>query len=203
MACSHLARLTILAAWAVLVPAALAPPAEAGGREEYVAGLLALKERAAMRAVVHLSAAIESGDLTPPQLSDAFYFRAYALGRVERGDLALADLGRALTVGPENVKALRLRCRTLTLAGDTEKAAADCNMAVLLAPEDWRTWFTRGLLHDHRNDRALAKGDLAAAQARMPEGADELPAVRKPLQDYGLIPGDPPPVQVPAPDMGD
>lgn len=203
MAGSHLARLTILAAWAALVTAVLAPPVQAGGREEYVAGLLALKERAAMRAVVHLSAAITSGDLSPPQLSDAYYFRARALGRVERDDLALADLTRALTVGPENVKALRLRCRTLTLAGDAEKAAADCNMAVLLAPEDWRTWFTRGLLHDRRNDRTLAKGDLAAAQARMPEGTDEIPAVRKPLQDYGLIPGDPPPVHVPEPTAGD
>src|SRR5690606_15590440 len=106
---------------AAIIATALTVPAEAGGREEYVAGLLALKERAAMRAVVHLSAAITSGDLPPPQLSDAFYFRAYALGRVERTDLALADLTRALTVGPENVKALRLRCRTLTLAGDTEK----------------------------------------------------------------------------------
>lgn len=203
MAGRHLARLTALALATALAPATFAPPAHAGAREEYVAGLIALKEQDAMRAIVHLSAAIDTQDLPPQLLSDAFYFRARALSRAERGDMALADLTRALTYWPENVKALRLRCRTQTLAGDTEQAEKDCNMAVLLAPDDWRTWFTRALMHDRDNNRTAARGDLVAAQSRMPKGTEDQPGVRGPLADYGLVAPEAPPVKVPEPASGD
>ena len=88
---------------------------------------------------------------------------------------------------PKNVKALRVRCRALTLKGDLPDALADCDRAVELAPEDWRGWFTRGLLREARSERNLALIDFTASHARMPKGLETFPTVARQLKAYGLL----------------
>jgi tetratricopeptide (TPR) repeat protein len=166
--------------------AAAAQSAE-DGPQQLAYGLRFLKAKDYPRAIVHLTAAIQTRELEPKRLSDAHYFRGRALSRTRRHGLALEDFSQALLYWPENVKALRVRCRALTLKGDLEKAEADCDQAVLLSPEDWRGWFTRGLLRDEKNERNLALGDFSAAQMRMPEGLETFPGVARPLREYGLI----------------
>ncbi|MEQ8668344.1 MAG: tetratricopeptide repeat protein [Rhodospirillales bacterium] len=155
--------------------------------KDFVYGLHFLKARDYPRAIAHLTEAIQAHALKPQRLSDAHYFRGRALTRTKRDELALADFTLAVTYWPENVKALRVRCRALTLQDKLADAKADCDQAVLLAPDDWRGWFTRGLLHDKKNDRSLALSDFTAAQARMPDGMDTFPAVSRQLRAYDLL----------------
>ncbi|HBC09149.1 MAG TPA: hypothetical protein DC046_16430 [Rhodospirillaceae bacterium] len=154
------------------------------------------------RAIVHLTEAIQAHALEPERLSDAYYFRGRALVRTQRPDLALADFTQAVVFWPKNVKALRVRCRALTLRGELPDALADCDRAVELAPEDWRGWFTRGLLREARSERNLALIDFTASQARMPKGLETFPTIARQLKAYGLMTDDtdtkdgPPPLPV-------
>ncbi len=179
-----------------------AKPEQADGRGELAKGLRAMKQKSYQRAVVHLTAAIRSATLEPRQLSDAHYFRGRALVRVQQRDLALADFDQAVLYWPENVKALRVRCRALALEKQWERATGDCDTAVALAPGDWRGWFTRGLLRREQDRRDEAKGDFAAALMRMPDGMTSFPMVRRPLREFGLIEGYFDPAE-PAPDLED
>ena len=170
-------------------PAAADDGAHGSGPKELAYGLHFLKVMDYPRAIIHLSAAIETRELDPRRLSDAHYFRGRALTRSQRPELALVDFTRAVTYWPENVKALRVRCRALTLAGDLVRAEADCDQAVLLAPEDWRGWFTRGLLRERKDERDLALVDFSAARMRMPDGLETFPGVSRQLRQYGLLNG--------------
>ena len=175
-------------------PADPAPPAAPAtdktmqnGPKELAYGLRFLKERMYPRAIAHLTAAIRTRSLEPKLLSDAHYFRGRALTRTQRPGLALDDFTRAVTYWPENVKALRVRCRQLTLMKEFDKAQEDCDQAVLLAPEDWRGWFTRGLLRKETKQRDLAETDFSAAQMRMPDGMETFPAVARQLREFDLL----------------
>ena len=159
--------------------------------KDFVYGLHFLKARDYPRAIVHLTEAIRTHKLPPERLSDAYYFRGRALTRTKREELALLDFTQAITYWPENVKALRVRCRALTLDGKLKRAETDCDQAVLLAPDDWRSWFTRGLLRDAMGQRILAMGDFSAAQMRMPEGMETFPAVKRQLKAYDLLEDEP------------
>ncbi|MEP0337982.1 MAG: tetratricopeptide repeat protein [Alphaproteobacteria bacterium] len=182
-----------LAAGLMAGPAAAAD-ADAGtvadGPKQLAYGLHFMKARDYPRAIVHLTEAIRTHALEPERLSDAYYFRGRALIRTQRPELALADFTQALAQWPENVKALRVRCRTLTLKGDLPEALSDCDRAVELAPEDWRGWFTRGLLREARRERNLALVDFTASQARMPKGLETFPSVARQLKAYGLLTDD-------------
>ncbi|MEK9673354.1 MAG: tetratricopeptide repeat protein [Rhodospirillaceae bacterium] len=167
-----------------------APPQ---GTFEYAHGVKALKLKLYPRAIAHLTVAIRSGDLDSKQLSDAHYFRGRALVRSERPEAALEDFTRAVTFWPENVKALRLRCRSLALAKQPDAARKDCDLAVSLDGTDWKNWFTRGLLSKEQGDDPAAKIDLALAMARMPDGMTTFPFVYRPLRDLGLLQSSPPP----------
>jgi tetratricopeptide (TPR) repeat protein len=179
-----------LAACLMAGPAA-ADAAGAGGTGEgpkqFTYGLHFMKARDYPRAIVHLTAAIQAHNLEPERLSDAYYFRGRALVRTHRPELALADFTQAVAYWPKNVKALRVRCRTLTLKGDLPDALIDCDQAVELAPEDWRGWFTRGLLREAQQDRNLALIDFTASKARMPKGLETFPSVSRQLKAYGLL----------------
>jgi len=164
--------------------------AAAEGPKQLSYGLHFIKARDYPRAIVHLTAAIQARTLEPERLSDAYYFRGRALVRTQRPELALADFTQALAHWPGNVKVLRVRCRALTLKGDLPDALADCDRAVELAPEDWRGWFTRGLLREARSERNLALVDFTASQARMPKGLETFPSVARQLKAYGLLADD-------------
>ena len=177
-----------LAACLTAGPAAAADGGSVGeGPKQLAYGLHFMKARDYPRAIVHLTAAIQAHALEPERLSDAYYFRGRALVRTQRPELALADFTQALTHWPKNVKALRVRCRALTLKGDLPDALADCDRAVELAPEDWRGWFTRGLLREARSEHNLALIDFTASQARMPKGLETFPTVARQLKAYGLL----------------
>ena len=157
------------------------------GQKQLAFGLRFMKAKDYPRAIVHLTAAIQTHQLSAQWLSDAYYFRGRALTRTERPELALDDFGRAITFWPENVKALRVRCRALTLKGALDKAASDCDQAVELAADDWRGWFTRGLLREQQGERKLALDDFTAAKARMPDGMLTFPIVARQLKAFGLL----------------
>lgn len=159
----------------------------AAGPKQLAYGLHFMKAKDYPRAIVHLTEAIQTHTLEPEQLSDAYYFRGRALVRTQRPELALADFTQAVAFWPKNVKALRVRCRALTLKGDLPDALADCDRAVELAPEDWRGWFTRGLLREARSERNLALVDFTASHARMPKGLETFPTVARQLKAYGLL----------------
>ncbi|MAN81368.1 MAG: hypothetical protein CMF64_13360 [Magnetovibrio sp.] len=162
----------------------------ANGPKQLAYGLHFMKARDYPRAIVHLTEAIQAHALEPERLSDAYYFRGRALVRTQRPELALADFTQAVAFWPKNVKALRVRCRALTLKGDLPGALSDCDRAVELAPEDWRGWFTRGLLREARHERNLALIDFTASQARMPKGLETFPSVARQLKAYGLMTDD-------------
>ncbi|MCF3631184.1 tetratricopeptide repeat protein [Thalassospiraceae bacterium LMO-SO8] len=161
--------------------------ATAEGPKQLAYGLHFMKAKDYPRAIVHLTEAIQAHALEPERLSDAYYFRGRALVRTQRPDLALADFTQAVAFWPKNVKALRVRCRALTLKGELPDALADCDRAVELAPEDWRGWFTRGLLREARSERNLALIDFTASQARMPKGLETFPTIARQLKAYGLL----------------
>ncbi|MAN78811.1 MAG: hypothetical protein CMM77_11840 [Rhodospirillaceae bacterium] len=177
-----------LAACLVVGPAAAADKDTAGaGPKQLSYGLHFMKARDYPRAIVHLTEAIQTHSLEPKRLSDAYYFRGRALVRTQRPELALADFTQAVAHWPKNVKALRVRCRALTLKGDLPDALSDCDQAVQLAPEDWRGWFTRGLLREVRNEQNLALIDFTASKARMPQGLETFPVIARQLKAYGLL----------------
>lgn len=184
---------------AVCLSLSALPAAQAGnsdrdkGPTELAHGLRYMKAGDFPRAIVHLTAAIETRQLEPKRLSDAYYFRGRALTRAHHPDLALIDFSQAVLYWPENIKALRVRCRALTLKGDLDAAAADCNQAISLAPDDWRGWFTRGLLFDADRKRDRARDDFETARKSMPKGMETSPIVARQFREYGLLKDEAPP----------
>lgn len=183
MDCKHLVKFKGLALFFGII---VASPVQADGQTEMSRGLQALKLKNYQAAIVHLSAAIQAADLEPRVLSDAHYFRSRALIRSREQALAINDLGKAILYWSENVKALRVRCRALTLDRKFNAAEADCDQAVELAPDDWRGWFTRGLLRRDQDQPDKAKDDFSAAKQRMPEALKAYPMVARQFREFGL-----------------
>ena len=83
-------------------------------------GREALEQDDPQAAIEHLSALIDHA----PDFAEAWHLRASAWFRLDRYGLAAADLGRALTLNPNNFNALFGLASILETIGEEEKAFA-------------------------------------------------------------------------------
>lgn len=100
-----------------------------------------------------------------PNMQTALERRAAALGeRLEGWRRELAQLDQMLAVDPRNPDLLNNRCWVRAVNGDElDRALADCNEAVRIAPSYGAALDSRGLVHLKRGAYAEALADYEAA----------------------------------------
>ncbi|HLI67025.1 MAG TPA: aspartyl protease family protein [Caulobacteraceae bacterium] len=121
------------------------------------------------------AAALKTADGLAEKAPDAFYDIAFAHERVGGDVAAIADLSRWLDAHPvddRRAEALNTRCwlRALTNV-DLDKALADCEGALKLAPGDPAYLDSRGLAHLRRGELDAAVADYRAALKVRPDTA--------------------------------
>ena len=96
---------------------------------------------------------IEAGDVTPDYQHLFLTKRAWAHRCDGHYELAIADVDRALSLQPENVKTMVLRARIHDANGNHDAAKADYDRAVDTAPENHYTHWNRARYLDRHGER--------------------------------------------------
>ncbi len=114
------------------------------------------------------TAASEPGDMT----ADAYARRGEA--SLSRGDLAgaLADLDRACALDPKNADHFWARARAYMTMKQVDKARADIDTTLQLAPAFPEPRLLRAGLREHAHERALALEDLDALDKSLAPQSD-------------------------------
>jgi tetratricopeptide (TPR) repeat protein len=94
----------------------------------------------------------------PQALAAALTDRGATYWYINRWDLAVKDLDRAIALDPNNARAFRERSNGYRSIGRLDRALADANKAVQLDPNDPKAFDNRGnvFIDDQQYDRALA-----------------------------------------------
>jgi tetratricopeptide (TPR) repeat protein len=133
-------------------------PAGATSRGNFREGYQALLRRDYDKAIVHLTRAIEIGDLTRSNQALAYHYRGALYLKRERTREAIADLDRALALNPRLATAYGDRGIAHRKNGNYALAIADYGEAIRLWPE-WHDWYIhRGIAFSTlgRYDEAIA-----------------------------------------------
>ncbi len=106
----------------------------------------------------------------PAAATDAHIRRALLLGPTD-GDQALTDLGEALKLSPNNLRALQVRALLYALRHNTDAAMADLNQAIAAAPADPESRIARASMRETLGDPAGALADFSEAIRLQPGNA--------------------------------
>jgi tetratricopeptide (TPR) repeat protein len=158
----------------------------------------------------------------PVSLPSASWLIVALEGRAEvyaltgRPDLALADMAHVFKLAPDSAASYAARCRIRTIIKTgLDKALADCDEAMKLAPKDTQVLGTVGLLQyqlGHLKEAAadfgavlndnpklagalymrgvirLRSGDAAGGNADIAEASEEYPGIEANFADLGVTP---------------
>jgi tetratricopeptide (TPR) repeat protein len=158
----------------------------------------------------------------PVSLPSASWLIVALEGRAEvyaltgRPDLALADMAHVFKLAPDSAASYAARCRIWTIIKTgLDKALADCDEAMKLAPKDTQVLGTVGLLQyqlGHLKEAAadfgavlndnpklagalymrgvirLRSGDAAGGNADIAEASEEYPGIEANFADLGVTP---------------
>ncbi|WP_181183564.1 MULTISPECIES: tetratricopeptide repeat protein [unclassified Mesorhizobium] len=134
----------------------------------------------AQQRIAACTALIEGGkNDRSPDFVAALVSRGATYWNVDKMQLALADLSRAIALDPKNARAYRERSNIYRTSGNLDKALADANEAARLDPNDPQAFANRGNVfsNDKQYDRAIAdynqaiRLDAKYAQAWQDRGA--------------------------------
>ncbi|MGC1444560.1 MAG: tetratricopeptide repeat protein, partial [Xanthobacteraceae bacterium] len=94
----------------------------------------------------------------PTALAAALVNRGTIYWYINKSQLALTDLDRAIALDPKNERAFRERSNTYRTMGRLDKALSDANEAVRLDPHDAQAFEKRGNVFNNtgQSDRAIA-----------------------------------------------
>jgi len=142
----------------------VASPAWAGGLDDAQAGEAALDERNYDKAIRLFTKAIESGEVSPENLSKMYFNRGIAWEN--KGDLnkAIADYTKAIEINPNYAKAYNNRGLAWHNKDDYDKAIADFTRAIEIEPKYAKAYHSRGLAWDKKGYTDKAKADYERAK---------------------------------------
>ncbi len=150
---------------------------EAALRRDKNASLYVLRAKVRARqgqldaALADLNAAVAEW----PASLEALRERANLYERLNRFDMAVADVDRMLAIRPDYPPYLNHRCFTRAVGNiELEAALADCNASLSARPDNGDTLDSLGLLQLRRGDYAAAVAAYDAALAGNPKLADSL-----------------------------
>ncbi len=120
----------------------LAAAAQAGGKQEIMAGNKAAMAGKLKTAAKYYTRAIKAGDLDDKNLAVAYANRGSANDDLGRRRAALADFASAIKLDPNFAEAYYNRSFAYEKAGQIKKALADIKTALKLSPKD-KTYLQR------------------------------------------------------------
>ena len=163
----------------------VALPALADGKMDMNEGSIALRKGDFTTAIVHLSAAIDSGELGREATAVMRISRAQALYHLEEYQQAADDLTVAVESGAINDSlvgiALATRASAYRKMGDRARALADFDTAIGLGTINEKMYFHRGLTYEADGQHARALEDFHRAHDIAPDND----AIRDKLLELG------------------
>jgi tetratricopeptide (TPR) repeat protein len=139
------------------------PPTWADGLDDAQAGEAALDERNYDKAISLFTKAIESGEVSPENLSKMYFNRGIAWENKGGLNKAIADYTKAIEINPNYAKAYNNRGLAWHNKGDYDKAIADFTKAIEFNPKSAKAYNNRGLAWDHKGDYDKAIADYTKA----------------------------------------
>jgi tetratricopeptide (TPR) repeat protein len=132
-----------------------------------------LAESDPARAIGFCTSAIDSGQLAPDALANAFDDRCWARGNNREYDLAIADCDAALKLSPKAPFAFGNRGTAYLHKGQYERAIADYDVALALfaarGSGGGEFYFGRAIAHSRLGQPDLAEADFRRAVALEPD----------------------------------
>lgn len=157
----------------------------AASLDEMNEGSLALRKGNFTAAVVHLSAAIDSNELSTETNAAMLISRAQALYHLEQYQPAADDLTAAIESGAINDTlvgiALATRASVYRKKGDWARALADFDTAIALGTVNEKMLFHRGLTLEADGQHSRALEDFHRAHDMAPDNE----AIREKLLELG------------------
>lgn len=136
-------------------------PAEAAdiGAEELSRARYFHRMMDAENALIHFNkaAAIHADD---PQI---LYERGINYKDLDRFDLAVEDISKAIRLNPKKIEYYEGRARIYDMTGKLKEAIADYNSVLQFHPDDWSTWSHRGLCYRRLKEYKPAAHDFQKA----------------------------------------
>ncbi|WP_049767829.1 tetratricopeptide repeat protein [Parvibaculum lavamentivorans] len=143
----------LLAALAFMAPAALR--ADAIDDNNFCYAQFATGNNEA--AIGYCTKAIDSGELSEPDLISALINRGVAYKNVGNLEAAIADYTAALRIAPRDALVYRNRANALREMGDYDAATADIEQSISLDPQSAAAWYVRGAIMEAREDKVSAR----------------------------------------------
>jgi tetratricopeptide (TPR) repeat protein len=113
---------------------------------------------------------IKAGQWKGLELARLMSNRAALYIRLEKLDLAMADLDRAVTIAPDYVFAYDNRGDVWRLRGNNDKAIAEYNKAIKIDPKFLSAYYDRGQTYEAMKDLDKARADYQAALDKPGDG---------------------------------
>jgi tetratricopeptide (TPR) repeat protein len=152
-----------------------AAPARAEGTpvEQDARQCYQLAESDPARAIGFCTSAIDSGQLAPAALANAFDDRCWARNNNRQYDLAIADCNAALKLSPKAPYAFGNRGTAYLHKGQLESAIADYDASLALfaarGSGGAESYFGRGIAYSRLGQKERAEADFRRAVALEPE----------------------------------
>lgn len=108
-------------------------------------------------AIRYCTSAIESGELSDPDLIAALINRGVAYKSSGRYELAVADYTRALRIAPKDALLFQNRANALREMGDYDAALEDIQKSIDLDPKSAGAWYVRGAIAEARSNAGNAR----------------------------------------------
>ncbi|MDO9127497.1 MAG: tetratricopeptide repeat protein, partial [Parvibaculum sp.] len=108
-------------------------------------------------AIGYCTKAIDSGELSEPDLIAALINRGVAYKNTGDLEAAVADYTAALRIAPRDSLIYRNRANARREMGDYDAALADIGRAIELDPESAAAWYVRGAIMEARSDMVSAR----------------------------------------------
>ena len=120
-------------------------------------------------AIGYCTSAIESGELSDPDLIAALINRGVAYKSTGKYELAIEDYTRALRIAPKDALLYQNRANALREMGDYDAALEDIQKSIDLDPKSAGAWYVRGAIAEGRGDPAGARKYFMTALSLDPE----------------------------------
>lgn len=120
-------------------------------------------------AVDYCTRAIDSGELSDPDMIAALINRGVASKSMGNYESAVKDYTSALRIAPKDALLYQNRANALREMGDYEAARDDIEMSIELDPKSAGAWYVRGAIAEARGNHAGARGFYMTALGLDPE----------------------------------
>lgn len=120
-------------------------------------------------AIKYCTSAIDSGDLSDPDLIAALINRGVAYKSTGQYELAVDDYTRAIRIAPKDALLYQNRANALREMGDYNAALEDIQKSIDLDPKSAGAWYVRGAIAEARGNTGDARKYYMTALSLDPE----------------------------------